>query len=93
MSQAAPLRRHLTRRPTSGYTLVEVLVAVVILSVGLLGLAGMQARGMRNSHDAYLRSQAAILAYDIADRMRANRDAALAGDYDIGIDVAAPGGT
>jgi len=56
----------------TGFTLIEVLVAVVILAVGLLGLAGMQATGLRNNQDAYNRSQATQLAYDLADRMRAN---------------------
>lgn len=56
-----------------GFTLLEVLVALVILSVGLLGLAGLQTTGIRNNHSANLRSQATILAYDIADRIRANK--------------------
>lgn len=55
-----------------GFTLIEILVAVLILSLGLLGLAGLQAASMRANHSAYLRSQATQLAYDIADRMRAN---------------------
>lgn len=56
----------------NGFTLIEVLIAVVILAVGMLGLAGLQATGLRNNQSAYYRSQAAQLAYDIADRMRAN---------------------
>lgn len=64
-----------------GFTLVEVLVAVVILGLGLLGLAGLQAASLRNNHSAYLRSQATLLAYDMADRMRANPEAANNGDY------------
>jgi type IV pilus assembly protein PilV len=55
-----------------GFTLIEVLIAVIILAVGLLGLAGLQARGLGNNQSAYNRSQATQLAYDIADRMRAN---------------------
>ncbi len=64
-----------------GFTLVEVLVAVVILGLGLLGLAGLQAASLRNNHSAYLRSQATLLTYDMADRMRANPEAAKNGDY------------
>jgi type IV pilus assembly protein PilV len=60
-----------------GFTLLEVLVAVLVLSIGLLGLAGLQAASLRNNHSGYLRSQATILAYDYIDRMRANRDVAL----------------
>lgn len=60
-------------KKTKGFTLIEVLVTVVVLAIGLLGLAGLQATGMRFNHSAYLRSQATILSYDIFDRMRANK--------------------
>lgn len=65
----------------SGATLIEVLVAIVVLAIGLLGLAGLQISSLQSNHSAYYRSQATILAYDLTDRMRANRDAALDGDY------------
>lgn len=64
-----------------GATLIEVLVAMVILAIGLLGLAGLQTVSVQSNHGAYYRSQATILANDMADRMRANRTAALAGNY------------
>ena len=70
---------------TGGFTLVEVLVTMVILSVGLLGVAALHTASLRNNLDSALRSQASVLAADIADRMRGNRDAALAGNYDIAI--------
>lgn len=57
---------------SNGFTLFEVLIALVVLSVGLLGLAGLQALSLRNNHAAYLRSQAALQASDMGDRMRAN---------------------
>jgi type IV pilus assembly protein PilV len=56
----------------SGYSLLEILIAIAVTSVGLFGLAGMQATGLKNNHSAYHRSQATVLAYDMADRMRAN---------------------
>lgn len=62
-----------------GFTLLEVMVAVVVLAIGLLGLAGLQATATRFNDSAYQRSQATTLAYDIADRMRANREVALTG--------------
>lgn len=65
----------------SGFTLIEVLVALVILTIGLLGLAGLQARGLSGSTDALIRSQATLYVYDMAERMRANRDAAISGKY------------
>ncbi len=62
--------------------MIDVLVALVVLSIGLLGLAGLQATGLRYNHGAYLRTQATLLAYDMADRMRANQTGVNAGDYD-----------
>ncbi len=66
-----------------GFTLLEVLVALVVLSVGLLGLSGLQTNSLRNNYDAFLRSQATVMTTDILDRMRANRVGALADEYDI----------
>ncbi len=66
-----------------GFTLVEVLVALLVLSIGLLGLAGLQAGGLRSNHGAYLRSQAVMLAHDMADRMRSNSVAVIANCYEI----------
>lgn len=57
-------------RKTSGFTLIEVLVTLVVLSVGLLGLAGLQLVGMRGNHSAYLRTRATLAAADLVDRMR-----------------------
>lgn len=56
----------------SGFTLLEVLVAIVVLSLGLLGLAGLQAASLSNNQTAYYRGIATQQAYDIADRLRAN---------------------
>jgi type IV pilus assembly protein PilV len=55
-----------------GFTLLEVLIALVVLSIGLLGIATLQGVGLRTSHGAQLASQASLLAYDMADRIRAN---------------------
>jgi type IV pilus assembly protein PilV len=67
---------------SAGFTLLEVLVAILVLAIGLLGMARLQMTGMKSNHSAYLRSQASLLAYDITERMRANRNAALGGNYD-----------
>lgn len=64
-----------------GISLVEVLVTIVILSFGLLGVAGLLATGLRNNQSSQFRTQASILAYDMAERMRANRQAAIDGKY------------
>ncbi|MBN1238034.1 MAG: type IV pilus modification protein PilV [Gammaproteobacteria bacterium] len=77
-------------RPSAGFTLLEVLIALLVLSLGLLGLAALQAATVEFNHEAYLRSQATNLAYDMADRMRANRQAALNGDYSVAFANPAP---
>jgi len=56
----------------TGFTLLEVMIALVIFSIGLLGLAGMQAAGVRNNQISYTRTVATQLAYDMADRIRNN---------------------
>jgi type IV pilus assembly protein PilV len=75
-----------------GFTLVEALIALVVLSIGLLGVASLQLSSLRWNHGASMRSQATLLAYDVLDRMRANQVAANAGEYDIAIG-ATPTGT
>lgn len=65
----------------AGVTLIEVLVALVVFSIGLLGLAALQVNALQANHSSYLRAQATSLAYDITDRMRANSEAAESGNY------------
>jgi len=60
---------------SSGFTLVEVLIAMLVLATGLLGLAGLQATSLGNNLSAYNRSQATQFVYDLADRIRANSSA------------------
>jgi type IV pilus assembly protein PilV len=84
----SPLAQQPSRH--SGFTLVEVLVTLVILSVGLLGVAALHTASLRNNLDSALRSQASALASDIADRMRANRNAALGGTYNLAMTDATP---
>lgn len=55
-----------------GMTLIEILVTMVILSIGLLGLASLMLEGLQSNQSAYLRTQASIYAYDMADRIRIN---------------------
>ncbi|WP_041598958.1 type IV pilus modification protein PilV [Hahella chejuensis] len=65
-----------------GFTLIEILVAVVILAIGLLGIAGLQVMSVKSSTNANLRSVAVYLANDMADRIRANNVGVAAGNYD-----------
>ncbi len=80
-------RRHQSRpglvHPSRGFSLIEVLVALLVLSIGLLGLAFLQGQGMKFNTNAYARTQATLLAYDIVDRMRANDQGAGAGNYNV----------
>ncbi len=69
-------------KAVNGFGMIEILISIVVLALGLLGLAGMQLFGLRNNNFAYQRSQAIILAYDLADRMRTNMVAVENGDYD-----------
>lgn len=57
-----------------GFTLIEVLITLVIMAIGLLGLAGLQINSLRDNLSAEHRGKAAQLAYDMADRMRSNTD-------------------
>jgi len=52
-----------------GFTLIEILVALVILSIGLLGIAALQLRSLQNSHASYERSIATLQAKDLVERM------------------------
>lgn len=72
--------------------MLEALIALLIVSVGLLGIAGLIANALKVNQGAQERSQASWLANDIIDRMRANRATAEGGAYDIGDCSDAPGG-
>ena len=72
-----------------GFTLLEVLVAVLVFSFGLLGIGGMMTISVKNNHNGYLRSQANFLAENMMDRMRANPLALWNGTYN---GLATPGG-
>ena len=75
-----------------GFTLMEVLVALAVLSIGLLGMAGMQLFSLKSSHGAYMQTQASYIAYDMIDKIRANRTEALGGGYDSALSVLPTGG-
>ncbi len=74
-----------------GFTLIEVLIAVVILAVGLLGMASLSLSSLQSSQGAALRSQASSLASDLGERLRANRAFAVSNgtDYLLAINAAA----
>jgi type IV pilus assembly protein PilV len=72
---------------------MEVLVAVVVLSIGLLGLAGLQLRTTRNNESSFERGIAVVETHSIVEAMRADRTNAINGNFNIAINAAAPTGT
>lgn len=66
-----------------GFTLVEVLVALLVLAIGLLGVAGTQILAMQQVSNANLRSQATLHAQNVAERVRALGGALSAGEMDL----------
>lgn len=66
-----------------GASLIEVLVAVLILALGLLGMAGLQASALKGNQSSYGRAQAVMLSYYMLDAMRADRDTAVALGYNM----------
>ena len=61
---------------SAGFTLIELLVTMLVVSLGLLGLAGLQIRMQQAEFESYQRSQALVLLYDMVDRIRSQRIAA-----------------
>lgn len=72
----------ITRKSTKGFTLIEILIAALVLGIGILGLATLMLTSLKSDQSAFYRSVASTLAYDMADRIRQNRDGAEAGRYD-----------
>ena len=87
--------KHVAVHKQRGVGLVEVLIAVLVLSIGLLGLAGLQLRTLRNNQSALERGMAVVQSHAIADAMRADRANAieLATEYDITLTAANPTGS
>ena len=79
-----------TVRSQQGFTLIEVAVALIVLAVGLLGIAGMQSSGMQNTLKSHHRAVAMMQAQDIADRIRANISGMRATAYTNAIPGSAP---
>lgn len=82
MSDVRINRMRAAHRRESGLGLIEVLVAVLVLSVGILGVAALQATSLATSSHAMARGMATIASYSMLDAMRADVVAARRGDYD-----------
>lgn len=77
-------------RSTAGFSLIEVLIALIVMSVGMLGIAGLYVHGMQAGRTSLFRHHAVALAGDVADRIRANPLGATAYN-DTGSVTTAPG--
>jgi len=75
MNQSHPHTQH------AGFSLIEVLVAVIVVTIGLLGFAKLQVITLQDNQTASEYTHATLLAYDIADRIRANPDGVRDGNY------------
>jgi type IV pilus assembly protein PilV len=93
ITSLSTINRNMSRNiaRTRGFTLVEVLVSLVVLSIGLLGIAKLMLFSSHSNDSAYLRSQASDLAYQMLDNMRANTTQAAAplGPYTTALTAAA----
>jgi type IV pilus assembly protein PilV len=78
---------------SAGFSLIEVLVTLVVLSIGLLSLAALQIATLKNNNSALTRFEATTHLYEILDRMRANRTPALQGAYNISMAGTATAGS
>lgn len=67
---------------SAGFTLMEVLVAAVVLGIGILGLVTLMVTSMKSDQSSFYRATASALIYDMADRIRNNSTEAKAGAYD-----------
>jgi type IV pilus assembly protein PilV len=80
------------RTQQAGFTLLEVMVAVFVLAIGLLGMAHLQVTTLKANTTAGIKTQANILAGSILERMKANTTAAYAKNYDILFNEGTPAG-
>lgn len=82
-----PVRISMNRSYCKGFNLIESMVALLVISVGLLGVAALFLNSVKATDSAMLRSQAISLAYELADRARANYQQAELGAYNIQMGV------
>ena len=71
----------MNRRAQAGHGLIEAMISIFVVSIGFLGFAGLQVKGLAAANDSLFRSKAIYLSYQMADRVRANLPAVLAGSY------------
>ena len=75
------------RKKQTGFSLIEVMVAALILSTAILGVAGLQIVAMKGTQQSYMKQQAMGVVHNMIERMRANRSAVIAKDYLVDSDI------
>jgi type IV pilus assembly protein PilV len=85
--------RRSERANQEGISLIEVLITVLVLSVGLLGLAGLQLTSLRNNQSAMERSVGVVQSYSIIEAIRADPDSAKTGRFNVALDAEPTGST
>jgi type IV pilus assembly protein PilV len=85
-------RRNRMSEGQRGVGLIEVLIALLVLSFGMLGMAGLQVWSLKYNQSAMERGMAVVQTHTIADAMRADRPAALRDEFDIGLEAEPPSG-
>lgn len=72
-------------RPTrqAGFSLIEILISMLVLAIGLLGIAALLTVSLRNAQGSSAQNQATIQSYAMLDALRANKSAAIVGQYDL----------
>ena len=78
----------ISHRASAGFSMIELLVAVLVLGIGVLGVTALQMVSLQNNREALLRAEAVQLAYDMMDRIRANPVGTPLGDPYGGLDLA-----
>ena len=84
MQRTQPTSSPAKKKRHKGATLIEILVALLVLSFGLLGMAALQARALKGNQSAMQRTQAVTMSYYILDAMRVDRNSAKSTDYNTG---------
>lgn len=74
-----------------GLSLLEIMISVLVLSIGILGMATLQLQALKSNQSALTRTEATLYAYMINDMMRANRSVALNGQYNVELGEAVSG--
>lgn len=88
LAPLAPRAPSCGKRPQArGFALIEALVALLVLSVGLVGMTRLQTRSLQNNGSAYMRTQASLFSTELINRMRVQASSLNGGDLAEGVPI------